>query len=370
MVRRTLTASIALASALISTPTEADQLFGEAAPREVDFRLDQPRAQASVDLFMPFRDASVERLGPMRLYLHGKWGRRTYEPWVELAWPSFTTPTTIERTDGAPAQLLRHEELFAFDALADRGELTLPDLVVTDRALWHAYPSPTFGWSGPSLESDGFGAFFNLPPVKAPLDWRCRRKPVHVVRYGAESDRVELVRCDGTMAPEALDKLSILLRPPEVARPDGLLPDEPDGAAWSARREWVPGVRVVHPRLVWALQELADAFPGRAIYVYSGYRPDAEVNDGSGHRSLHSEGRAVDLAVFRTPNDAVFEACRELKDVGCGFYPHGKFVHVDVRRAHSGKAFWIDASEPGQPSRYVDGWPGVVDRGGLSWSSP
>jgi uncharacterized protein YcbK (DUF882 family) len=123
----------------------------------------------------------------------------------------------------------------------------------------------------------------------------------------------------------------------------------------------------MHPRLLWALQKLADAFPWKAVYIYSGYRPSAEVHDGSGHMSLHAQGRAIDIAFYGVDNADLFKACRELKDVGCGYYPHTPFVHVDVRRAATGQAFWVDASKPGEPAEYVDSWPGVVESGALSW---
>jgi hypothetical protein len=69
-------------------------------------------------------------------------------------------------------------------------------------------------------------------------------------------------------------------------------------------------------------------------------------------------------------NEDVFKFCRSLRDVGCGFYPNSKFVHLDVRRAHTGKAMWIDVSAPGEPSRYVDSWPGVVESGAMGWAAP
>ena len=75
----------------------------------------------------------------------------------------------------------------------------------------------------------------------------------------------------------------------------------------------------------------------------------------------------MDLAVFNVPNAALFKLCRTLDDVGCGYYPNSRFVHVDVRRPGTGHAFWIDESAPGEPSHYVDAWPGVVDSGALVW---
>jgi hypothetical protein len=134
--------------------------------------------------------------------------------------------------------------------------------------------------------------------------------------------------------------------------------------AWE-KGEWMPNLKVVHPRLLWVLQRIADAFPWREIYIFSGYRPRSAK--GGSHHSLHSEARAMDISVTGVANVSLLELCRKLDDVGCGFYPNSRFVHVDVRRPGTGHAFWIDASGPGEPSRYVDSWPGVVLGGGMAW---
>ena len=88
----------------------------------------------------------------------------------------------------------------------------------------------------------------------------------------------------------------------------------------------------------------------------SGYRRD-------GHSGFHGKGRALDLFVHAVPNEQVFAACRQLRDVGCGYYPNSKFVHLDVRPYGTDRVLWIDDSEPGQPSRYLDGFPGVLEPG-------
>lgn len=75
----------------------------------------------------------------------------------------------------------------------------------------------------------------------------------------------------------------------------------------------------------------------------------------------------MDISVMGISNRDLFRLCHTLDDVGCGFYPHSKFVHVDVRLPGTGHAFWIDESAPGEPSHYVDAWPGVVESGGLVW---
>ncbi len=327
----------------------------EGPPREISFRLDEP-TRGEIDWLLPFRDASVERPGPYRLYAASRWGAWTSARGSLLHWPA-------AGSEPAGASALPAESSPGSALLPRDLELKLPSAVdlLRDRAFVElTHPSPIFDFTGPNLRSDGFTSVFALPPTKPVVDWRCRRRPVTIVRYGGESERFELVRCGGRMAPDALDTLSILARPPGTPRPEGGLPDEPDLAAWGARREWVDGVRVVHPRLVWALQEIADAFPGRPIYLYSGYRPFAEVNDGSGHKSMHAEGRALDISVHRVQNEQLFEACQKLKDVGCGFYPNGKLVHLGVRRAMTGKASFIDASLPGEPAKYVESWPGVT----------
>jgi hypothetical protein len=360
-------------------------------PREVAFVLDGPTNPA-FPMLLGFRDASIERHGPMRLYLNGRWGRWATRPWRTFAWQPLLAPgddaaleaaalgdVTVLRSAGAPESWEEPGE-GPVDLVAPY-EDALASVVGSARErgwaprAWSP-TAPLFDSSGPSTAGDGFDVIYKLPPDKPVRDWRCQRRAVTVVRYGGESDAFDLVRCDGSMQPEALERLTILARPPEVPRPDAL-PDEPDPAAWSARHEWLPNVRVVHPRLVWALQQLADAFPRRAVYVFSGYRPMARVGGGRlddagddpgvGHKSMHADGRALDLMVQGVPNEKVLEACRKLADVGCGYYPNSKFVHVDVRPAKTGKAFWIDASAPGEPSRYVDSWPGVVDAGAMSW---
>ncbi len=345
-------------------------------PREVVFRLEPDRARG-VDLLLPFRDASVERLGPMRLYLAGRWGEWHHAPWHRLAWTSavpfaeLEPPTALPPVDAydelgwlddeATGSLSLDDDLHAMawstpnEDLDDHARSTLLDALFGRSPLAHTDDiALRFDTTGASLASNGFGAIFRLPSLRPVRDWRCRRGPVLLTRQNGEGGRFELVRCDGSVAPDALDRLSILARPADAPSPGERLPDEPNAESWSARREWAPGVRVMHPRLLWALQSLADAFPKKGLVLYSGYRPGAHINDGRGHKSLHAEGRALDVAVRDVPNERVFAVCKSLRDVGCGFYPNNKFVHLHVRRAHTGKASWIDAAESGQAARYVD----------------
>jgi hypothetical protein len=186
--------------------------------------------------------------------------------------------------------------------------------------------------------------------------WR-EPRPVTLVRYGAEADTFRLLECDGSVAVEALDRLSVLMRPPLVVRPELPLPPEPDPGA--AGGEWVVGVKMVDPRLVWLVAQLGAAFPYRWIYLVSAYRRDA-------HGSYHRRGRALDLFVMGVSNETLFKYCRKLRDVGCGYYPNSNYVHLDVRPFGSGHPMWIDLARPGKPSSYVDNWPGLIESGALT----
>lgn len=373
----------ALACATQAAPARAATPLDQ-PPTLYTFKLDDAGAQLS--LLRSYLDASIERPGPYNRYVGGSYGRWSKEPWISLAWGHRAAPGDLPRDEPAEAEpppdvrqplplastrihLLHGSpsdgmtSSFGFDPPADDLRMALPaDSWVT--RLFVAGDEPPFWTTGPSLASNGFDALW-AKPAKPVVDWRCRRRPVLFIRYGGENDRFSLVRCSGAVEPGAVDRLSIVARPPEVPDP-GVLPDEPDPDAWESAGEWLPHLKLVHPRLVWVLQKIADAFPHRAIYVYSGYRPNKEK--GGGHQSKHAEGRAMDIQVHGVRNESLFQFCRKLDDVGCGYYPNSKFVHVDVRRPGTGHAFWIDISGPGEPSHYVDSWPGVVERGGLAWA--
>jgi hypothetical protein len=188
--------------------------------------------------------------------------------------------------------------------------------------------------------------------------WKAPR-PLTILRYAGESERLPLFDCDGAIAPEVIERLSVLARAPETPRPAIPLPD---AVPTDHPGEWLPGLRLLEPRLVWLLGKIQGAFPGKRVVIMSGYRPDA-------HTSNHKRGKALDLYVDGVPNEQLFAVCRMLNDVGCGYYPHNYFVHLDVRAFGAGKVAWVDVSEPGAPSRYVNGWPGVLEPG-AAWIKP
>src|SRR5262249_53854973 len=79
----------------------------------------------------------------------------------------------------------------------------------------------------------------------------CAKEPVEIVR-GPEIERFELTKCDGTVAPLAVEHLSILIRPGSAARPTAPLAE----LAKKPGHELSQGVRRVDPRLVERIQSV------------------------------------------------------------------------------------------------------------------
>lgn len=287
----------------------------------------------------------TERVPAWRRYYRGRFGVRSWDLWTPLAW----NPLSCEVTRPPPP-----------DTFAPHS----PALALTSPGAVEPLPAPLMEllsgtpadlMTAPAPELLGVTVARRCPPWK-------RMRPVTFARYDGEYDRFRLLTCDGSIAPGALDRLSVIARPPGVPRPELPLPLEPDPASW-ARGEWVPGVKMLHPRLVWVMQRIAAAFPRRTIVVVSGYRREAPT-------SYHDKGRAIDLYVRGVPNKSLFFFCHEkLHDVGCGYYPNNRFVHVDVRPYGSGHPMWIDISRPGTPSHYVNSWPGITGPGAPGQSS-
>jgi hypothetical protein len=177
----------------------------------------------------------------------------------------------------------------------------------------------------------------------------CLKEPVEIVR-GPEVERFELTKCDGSIAPAALERFSVLVRPGGAARPVS----PPAELAKKAGPNIAPGIRRVDPRLLERVQAVADHFgkngSSARFFVISGYRP-ASVG------SMHSTGRAMDFRIDGVKNEEVVAFCKTISDTGCGYYPNSSFVHMDVRDAGTGHTAWIDASGPGETPRYVTQWP-------------
>jgi len=283
-----------------------------------------------LSLLERFVEPERNRAPEWRSFWHGRFGRNNFLMHPKLVWlGGVAGEPSLEATQSSWRFELRGpEQLEPFDI--SRADV-LPDWSLDVQA-----PEPDF---------------LGISPRKSCPPWKLPRA-VSVVRYdGAEYTRMPLVDCAGAIAADALDRLSVLARPPATPKPEMPLPLEPDEAAPGG--EWLPRVKLLHPRLIWAVQKIAEAFPNRSIFIMSGYRRDA-------HGSYHQKGRALDLYVTGVDNADLFRFCHTLNDVGCGFYPNNKFVHVDVRPYGTHRVAWVDVSEPGAPSEYVTSWPGIL----------
>jgi uncharacterized protein YcbK (DUF882 family) len=96
-------------------------------------------------------------------------------------------------------------------------------------------------------------------------------------------------------------------------------------------------VHPMNPRLFDTLDELAKKTDTKAHFqVISGYRSpktNAMLNERSGEvakRSLHMDGKAIDIYLEDVALDRVRAAALDLGQGGVGYYPTSNFVHVDV----------------------------------------
>ena len=113
---------------------------------------------------------------------------------------------------------------------------------------------------------------------------------------------------------------------------------------------------VVHPRLLRILVQVQRHFAARRLELFSGYRAPVDPRQLS---SYHQVGHAADVSIAGVAHRAVFEYCRRLPDLGCGYYPRGRHVHIDVR---SRATVWVDLSGYGDGGFYVRdpaAWLGV-----------
>lgn len=185
---------------------------------------------------------------------------------------------------------------------------------------------------------------------------RCLRESVEISRGAGEVEHFALTRCDGKPAPNAVEKLSLLLRPYSVPRPEKL--SDLDGSkaeeTEAGEGEVLPGIRRADAGLVSRIQAIANEYPGRKITIVSGYRPGSTG-------SYHKLAKAVDLKIEGVRNDRLVTFCRSLVDTGCGFYPNSSFIHLDVRPRGTGHVYWIDAASAGEGARFVKTWPAGDD---------
>ena len=102
-------------------------------------------------------------------------------------------------------------------------------------------------------------------------------------------------------------------------------------------------VHPIDPALLDQLDRLAAMLGvGRDPYhVISGYRSPrsnsmlAARSGGVAKKSLHMEGRAIDIRIPGVPLARVHEAALDMKAGGVGYYPGSDFVHLDSGRVRN-----------------------------------
>jgi uncharacterized protein YcbK (DUF882 family) len=95
----------------------------------------------------------------------------------------------------------------------------------------------------------------------------------------------------------------------------------------------------IDPRLLDQLHDLKSLVDAAAPYqIISGYRSPAtnaalhENSSGVATRSLHMDGRAIDIRVRGVALPRLRDAALDLRAGGVGYYPASDFIHVDTGR--------------------------------------
>jgi uncharacterized protein YcbK (DUF882 family) len=115
--------------------------------------------------------------------------------------------------------------------------------------------------------------------------------------------------------------------------------DEAMGALNRLLRDHYSGtVGRIDPTLFDLLHQVQHSLGARMPFeVISGYRSPAtnahlRTSRGGGvaKRSLHMDGRAIDVRLPGVPLAELRDAARALKGGGVGYYPQDRFVHIDT----------------------------------------
>ncbi|NMG31584.1 YcbK family protein [Aromatoleum evansii] len=125
-----------------------------------------------------------------------------------------------------------------------------------------------------------------------------------------------------------------------VYRSGGIyLPSALERIDWLMRDFRTGDVARIDPRLLDILHTLGTACGGESFEIISAFRSPATNErlhkaDGKGvaTRSLHMDGRAIDVRVPGFDTAALRDAALALKAGGVGYYPESDFVHLDTGR--------------------------------------
>jgi len=117
------------------------------------------------------------------------------------------------------------------------------------------------------------------------------------------------------------------------------LPDALDEINHFLRDFRTGDVHRMDPQLLDILYELRRRAGGRGTYeIISAYRSPKTnemlraKSDGVAKRSLHMEGKAMDVRLVDAPLDRLRDEALALAAGGVGYYPDDRFIHVDTGR--------------------------------------
>ena len=127
------------------------------------------------------------------------------------------------------------------------------------------------------------------------------------------------------------------------ARHDAYVPQALSTLNHFLRDHYTGDVGVMDPQLFDVLHRLRTELGARdAFQVISGYRCPAtngmlKATRGGGvaKRSLHMEGKAIDIRLPGVPIAQLRDAALSLQAGGVGYYPREQFVHIDTGRVRS-----------------------------------
>jgi uncharacterized protein YcbK (DUF882 family) len=98
----------------------------------------------------------------------------------------------------------------------------------------------------------------------------------------------------------------------------------------------------IDPNLLDILHHLKKASNSNGVFeVISGYRSPAtnaklrNKSTGVAKRSLHMQGKAIDIRLAGCDTHELHKACRSLARGGVGYYRKSDFIHVDTGRVRS-----------------------------------
>ena len=119
---------------------------------------------------------------------------------------------------------------------------------------------------------------------------------------------------------------------------DRYVPGALERISWFLRDFRNGEARPIDPGLLDQLEALARVTRSRAPFeVISGYRSPVtnemlRTKGGVASKSLHLEGRAIDVRLADVPLADLRDAATSLKAGGVGFYAASNFVHLDTGR--------------------------------------